>query len=92
MPPGNPRSAPSSRPPGPPVGRDQQTLVTSLAAAGHLRPGLDVQTAADAMYALVNEEVYLLLVIDCGWDLARFERWLADTLRHQLLDPAASRA
>ena len=39
------------------------------------------------MYALVNEEVYLLLVIDCGWDLTRFERWLADTLRHQLLDP-----
>ena len=67
--------------------RDQQTLVTSLAAAGHLRPGLDVDTAADAVYALVNEEVYLLLVTDCGWDLDRFERWLADALRHQLLDP-----
>ena len=41
-------------------------------------PGLDVETAADAVYALVNEEVYLLLVDDCGWDLDRFERWLAD--------------
>ena len=67
--------------------RDQLALVTSLAAAGHLRPGLDVETAADAVYALVNEEVYLLLVDDCGWDLARFERWLADALRHQLLPP-----
>ena len=66
---------------------DQRALVTSLAEAGHLRPGLDVESAADAVYALVNEEVYLLLVGDCGWDVDRFERWLADTLRHQLLPP-----
>ncbi len=66
---------------------DQRALVTSLAEAGHLRLGLDVATAADAVYALVNEEVYLLLVGDCGWDVDRFERWLADTLRHQLLAP-----
>ena len=65
--------------------RDQRALVESL--AGHLRPGLDVDTAADAVYALVNEEVYLLLVDDCGWDLARFQAWLAAAVRHQLLPP-----
>jgi len=67
--------------------RDQQALVASLAAAGHLRPGLDVEAAADAVYALVNEEVYLLLVVDCGWDRDRFEHWLTDAVRHQLLTP-----
>jgi AcrR family transcriptional regulator len=67
--------------------RDQRALVASLAAAGHLRPGLDPKTAADAVYALVNEEVYLLLVADCGWDRERFERWLTDAVRHQLLAP-----
>jgi AcrR family transcriptional regulator len=67
--------------------RDQQALVASLAAAGHLRTGLDVEAAADAVYALLNEELYLLLVGDCGWDHDRFRRWLADALRHQLLAP-----
>jgi AcrR family transcriptional regulator len=64
---------------------DQRHLVEVLAAAGHLRPGLDVDAAADAVYALVNEEVYGLLVDDCGWDVARFEAWLADHVRHQLV-------
>jgi hypothetical protein len=68
--------------------RDQRALVGSLAAAGHLRPGLGVDAAADAVYALVNEELYLLFVGDCGWDLARFQHWLSDALRHQLLAPS----
>src|SRR5688500_9430315 len=39
---------------------DERKLVDVLAAAGHLRPGLDVETAADIVYGLLNEEVFLL--------------------------------
>ncbi|MEQ1787439.1 MAG: helix-turn-helix domain-containing protein [Acidimicrobiales bacterium] len=63
---------------------DQQRLVEILEAAGHLRPGLAVPTAADIVYGVLNEEVFQLLTVDCGWDLARFEAWVAELLRHQL--------
>ena len=68
---------------------DQRRLVELLAQAGHLRPGLDVNGAADVLYALVNEEVFLLLTADCGWSRQRFEDWLATLLRHELVEPVA---
>lgn len=64
--------------------RDQRALVESLAAAGHLRRGLDVAEAADIVYALVNEEVYLMLVGDCGWTPEQLRTWLTATLGQQL--------
>ena len=68
---------------------DQRRMAELLAQAGHLRPGLDVDEAADVLYALVNEEVFLLLSTDCGWDHRRFEEWLNSLLRHELVDPGA---
>ncbi len=64
---------------------DQRHLVREFAAAGLLRPGLDVDHAADVVYALVNEDVYLLLTADCGWSRKRFTTWLAATLHDQLV-------
>ena len=66
-------------------GTDQRRLVEVLAAAGHLRDGLDPGTAGDVLYGLVNEDVFLLLTADCGWDVGRFRDWLAGVLRDQLL-------
>jgi hypothetical protein len=37
-----------------------------LAQAGHLRTGLDVDEASDILYGLVNAEVFLLSIADCG--------------------------
>ena len=68
---------------------DQRRLAELLAQAGHLRPGLDVDAAADVLYGLVNEEVFLLLTADCGWSRQRFEDWLATLLRHELVEPVA---
>ena len=68
---------------------DQRRLAELLAQAGHLRPGLDVEAAADVLYGLVNEEVFLLLTADCGWGRHRFEDWLAALLRHELVEPTA---
>lgn len=64
---------------------DQRRLVEMLADAGHLRPGLDVATASDVFYAVMNEEVFELLVTDCGWDVERFRRWATSLMIQQLL-------
>jgi AcrR family transcriptional regulator len=69
--------------------RDQRRLAELLAQGGHLSSSLDVDAAADVLYGLVNEEVFLLLTTDCGWDRRRFEDWLTSVLRHELVDPVA---
>ena len=58
-------------------------LARSLAAS--LAPSVDERTAADLLWALANEELYRELVVERGWSPDRFEAWLANTLRSQLL-------
>ena len=63
----------------------QRMIARSLARAGALRPGVRERDAADLIHALMSPELYRLLVVDRGWKAQRYERWLADTLQHQLL-------
>lgn len=69
--------------------QDQRALAEALGAAGHLGPAVDVATAADVLYGVVHEEVFLLLTRDCGWTTERFAGWLAATLAAQLTDGPA---
>ena len=64
---------------------DQRQLVEILSQSGHLRRDLDVETAADIVYALLNEEVFQLLTGDCAWTLDRFHSWAASLLAQQLV-------
>ncbi len=64
---------------------DQRAIVERLHRGGHLRADIEVDAAADIFYALVNEDVYALLVDDCGWEVDRFSTWLTTTLEDQLL-------
>jgi AcrR family transcriptional regulator len=66
---------------------DQRQVVAALARTGQLRPDLDVGHTADVVYGLVNEDVYLLLTVDCGWSRRRFQTWLAQTMVEQLIAP-----
>ena len=66
---------------------DQRHVVRALAATGQLRPDLDVGHAADVLYGLMNEDVYLLLTADCGWSRKRFATWATQTLLDQLVTP-----
>ena len=50
---------------------------------------MDPDTAADVYYALINEDVFELLTIDCGWDVERFQDWATGLLRHQILGAGA---
>jgi len=53
-----------------------------------LRPGLDVDTAADILWALTAPDVTDRLVQRRGWGWDRFEQWLGETMADALLGPA----
>lgn len=50
--------------------------------------GVDMETAADTLYAIGSPEIYLLLVVDRGWTGDDFERWYEATLSRLILDSA----
>lgn len=58
-------------------------FVGSLASS--LKRTLDVKSAVDLVWALERPEVFRELVIVRGWSLDRYEAWLAETLKQQLL-------
>lgn len=48
----------------------------------------DATTATDILWTLGHPDVHQLLVHRRGWSADRYERWLAETLRRQLLGDA----
>jgi len=75
------------------AGRDHAIgkLIDSL--AGHLADGLTRTIAVDLFVTCTLSEVYRTLVLERGWRLDDYERWLADLLIGQLLstDPLERR-
>ena len=63
----------------------QGRIARSLARARALRAGLRERDAADLIHALASPELYRLLVIDRGWTLERYEKWLARILTDELI-------
>jgi AcrR family transcriptional regulator len=64
-----------------------ERVVKELTARGPLREGLSPREAADLMWVLNDPTLYGTLVGERGWEQARFETWLAETLKQQLLPP-----
>jgi len=56
-----------------------------LAQAGHLRPGVTVEQAADMMWAYCSAELYELLVLRRGWTAERYGQFIAQALTAALL-------
>jgi len=65
----------------------QRELLAIVAGSRGLRPELDLEAAADILYAIGSPDTYRLLVLDRGWSAARFEGWYADAIERLLLDP-----
>lgn len=63
----------------------QRALLGMVIGSSRLRDGLDLDAAADTLYAVGSPETYQLLVIDRGWTTERFARWYAETLERLLL-------
>ena len=49
------------------------------------RAGLSASEAGQILWALSGDEVFHLLVRECGWSTADFESWLTGALRRELL-------
>jgi hypothetical protein len=64
---------------------NQATIVRTLHDEGALRPGLDVDRAADVLWTLNHPDLWRLLVTERGWTPAAYEAWVADTACAQLL-------
>lgn len=61
-------------------------IVEMLARRGHLRNGLDIDSATDVFFTLVGDTVYFLLTTERGWSEQRVVDWLCASLPTLLLD------
>lgn len=52
---------------------------------GRLAEGVSLQGATDMLWLLNDPAHYAALVLDRGWDVDRFRRWLAGMMRHAVL-------
>jgi len=59
-----------------------------LAAAGHLRPGITAEHAADTMWAMCSPELYDLLVTQRGWLPEQYGQFITRALSAALLPVA----
>jgi TetR/AcrR family transcriptional regulator of autoinduction and epiphytic fitness len=64
---------------------DQLRVAASLRRHAHVRRGLSARKAADIIWALASERVYLALVQERGWSAGQYEGWLSDQLAAALL-------
>lgn|SRR5512146_665220 len=67
---------------------NQRSVVELLHEQGALRAGLDVERAADVLWALNHPSLWWLLVGERGWSGDEYEAWLADLHSAQLLAPS----
>lgn len=56
-----------------------------LASAGHLRPGITADQAADIMWTYSSPELYDLLVLRRGWAADRYGQFIGQALINALL-------
>lgn len=64
---------------------NQQLIVESLAEKGALRAGLDIRRATDLLWTLNHPDLWLLLVVRCGWSPQEWQAWFVESCRQQLL-------
>jgi AcrR family transcriptional regulator len=57
----------------------------TLSAKGRLRDGVSRAAAVDVLWLYMAPDVYYRLVHGRGWTPKRYEAWLAETLRRELL-------
>src|SRR5262245_31091380 len=69
-----------------------QQGMKQLARRGGLRAGLRVDEAAAVVWSIGHPGVYRTLVLELGWPIRRYRRWVEDALAAALLPAGASAA
>jgi AcrR family transcriptional regulator len=64
-----------------------RAFVRMVFANGPLRQSIEIDAAAEAVWALSSAEVHWLLTEDREWSGDRYEKWLVDILETVLLPP-----
>jgi AcrR family transcriptional regulator len=67
--------------------KNMRNLVAELGPPGTLRRGLDIDTAADIVWATASAELFVLFTVQRHWSLDDYRNWLADSWQRLLLDP-----
>lgn len=65
-----------------------RALADALTTKAGYDSSVPSQRAADLLYALGTEDAYLLFIVDRGWDVDEWERWVVDTVSAQILLPS----
>ena len=65
--------------------RGMTMFAEHLRDGGHLRTGVSTAEARDVLWTYNSAELYRLLVIERGWSIRRFGRWVAAALIAALL-------
>jgi AcrR family transcriptional regulator len=65
----------------------QRNIARQVTRATGLRPGLRERDVADLIHAFMSPELFRLLVTDRGWTPERYQKWLTQTIAHQLTTP-----
>jgi AcrR family transcriptional regulator len=65
----------------------QGEYVKKLMKEKPLAKGLTLQKARDILWALTGRDMYRMFVMERGWTLEEYEKWLAQLLIKNLLDP-----
>lgn len=63
-----------------------RAVASSLAEAGMLRAGTDVDRAADVLLVLCSPHAHSLLCDERGWGVDEYRAWLEDAVRRTLLE------
>jgi hypothetical protein len=71
--------------------QNMRLFAADIASTRALRPGLELDDAADTVWAMNSPELYLLLVGERDWPPQKFEQWLADAWTRLLLIDQAGR-
>jgi TetR/AcrR family transcriptional regulator, regulator of autoinduction and epiphytic fitness len=66
--------------------RDTKTVAAALAEKGALASEVTVEQAADIIWTLGSHDLYRMFVTERGWTSQQYERWLAASLIHDLLE------
>ena len=65
---------------------NMRRFAQDLERTGQLRPDLSLDDAADIVWATNSSETFVMLTVERGWTLDRYEQWLADAWSRLLLD------
>ena len=61
-------------------------LARHLHGTGQLRQGVTIERARDVLWTYIAVELYDLLVIERGWDIAQFSDWVREGITAALVD------